>query len=602
MVILAVGTMAWIQYGNSKSLFTTARKTLDRKIVANHALLLKERVKRLESELDNYSKLYCEKFKILYSEPDFKGYFERLLTSFSTVGFVSERGELPIIVGKQIVEHTLDLSKTSLFKKATEKPNVVQFELQTIKDQLFLVLLVYRKSFFDEFNGGYIAYISFDQIAEQLELKGLEEQSLLAIFDSATNVLYNVENRKPMELSASQLAVMQACEADESKCAFDDNIAGNNFHIEVKPDSDTGLAMLYAVPDSLLTSQLNKSLLYAAGSALLLIGLTYFLNLFVTRKLLVNLGILTNATEKIGQGDFSTPIQVESTDEIGLLANSFRHMLSSLDEVTKQKEESERSKVRLEKEVEIAQHIQKYFFPEEKKDYHDVDVASFSMSATECRGDWLYHFKLGAKYYVMIGDATGHGIGPALITSAVRGTISIVEMIGSRGPAEILRLLNHAVYQSAKGEILMTFFIACLDSETGRLQYANASHEFPFVIQHSESAPNKMHRLDQISGYPLGQREDTTFKEFEVQLSQDDLLVMYTDGVGNLKNSKGRYLNDKALTTLFSTKTTAKINPANLIEIIRESLTDYHQPEETVDDAAILLMKVKSSHPVSKLA
>lgn len=595
MVIVDLSVMAGIYYNHAKTQHIESRKNLDAKVVANNALLIREYTKRLESEIDNYTKLYSEKFKILYSEPDFKGFFERLSGTFSTIAFVGEKGDVPIIIGKQVINNMTDLSKLEIFKNASSKPNKVQFDFSEIEGKKYIRLLILRKSFFDEFQGGYLAYVPFDGIVKDLELKAAQEGAVLGLYDNHARKFYNVEDLNSFNVSDQTQKDFDHCFQTKSECSIQAKILNQESHVEIRPDDSLGLAMFYAVPDKLLSEAIAKIFKYIVFSATFLIGLSYFLNHLLTSKILTDLGILTAVTDKIGQGDFHVDIPVQSNDEVGRLASSFRSMQENLEEITRQKEEANRSKVRLEKEVEIAQHIQKFFFPEDRKQYSYVDIASFSMSATECRGDWFYHFENDGKYYVMIGDATGHGIGPALITSVVRGTISIIESLKSMGPAEILRILNHSIHQSAKGEILMTFFVACIDSKTGILQYANASHEIPFVIceKNDEVKTQSSRFLTGISGYALGFKAEVIYQQFEEKMNKNDLLVMYTDGVGNMRNKTGRILNERALTTLFERNVDLSLQSDRIIESMKLSLSDFYQPEESADDAAILVMKMR---------
>ncbi len=82
--------------------------------------------------------------------------------------------------------------------------------------------------------------------------------------------------------------------------------------------------------------------------------------------------------------------------------------------------------------------------------------------AAECGGDWWNYSRSGNKIYIWIGDATGHGAPAALITSAAcsgGGDYWNSDM----NPGKALTILNHAIHKTAKGQINMTFFIACID-------------------------------------------------------------------------------------------------------------------------------------------
>ncbi|MBS1271117.1 MAG: Methyl-accepting chemotaxis protein McpB [Candidatus Marinimicrobia bacterium] len=63
---------------------------------------------------------------------------------------------------------------------------------------------------------------------------------------------------------------------------------------------------------------------------------------FLVRRLAAPLQRLVSATESVGQGDYTAPIDIDSDDEIGYLADAFQKMRSSLKEAQDELIRSER--------------------------------------------------------------------------------------------------------------------------------------------------------------------------------------------------------------------------------------------------------------------
>jgi sigma-B regulation protein RsbU (phosphoserine phosphatase) len=142
------------------------------------------------------------------------------------------------------------------------------------------------------------------------------------------------------------------------------------------------------------------------------------------------------------------------------------------------------------------------------------------------------------KVFLWIGDATGHGAPAALITSAAKSAASVLETLDFSA-AKCMEFLNKSIYDVAKGKMMMTFFIACYDSVTGELSYANASHESPFLIQRAKGSLLKkkdLIPLNEVNNPRLGQARDTHYKQAKIHLNPGDRILFYTDGIPDIEN------------------------------------------------------------------
>jgi sigma-B regulation protein RsbU (phosphoserine phosphatase) len=154
-----------------------------------------------------------------------------------------------------------------------------------------------------------------------------------------------------------------------------------------------------------------------------------------------SINTLLAATHKISKGDFQIKIKLKTSDELGILARSFNLMAT---EIARLLGESI-IKTRMESELKTAQLVQSTFFPKKSFTYPGVKISGKFEPATECSGDWWYHFEKNGKVYILIGDATGHGVAAALVTSSV---YSIIETITDFdiSPAINLKKINAALF------------------------------------------------------------------------------------------------------------------------------------------------------------
>lgn len=77
----------------------------------------------------------------------------------------------------------------------------------------------------------------------------------------------------------------------------------------------------------------RKFILLAISVLVVLIGIGNFISLFFVRIILAPLERMTNVAVRMAEGDFTQEIQVTSTDEVGILANAFSKMSTSLNSV-----------------------------------------------------------------------------------------------------------------------------------------------------------------------------------------------------------------------------------------------------------------------------
>jgi len=75
-----------------------------------------------------------------------------------------------------------------------------------------------------------------------------------------------------------------------------------------------------------------------------------------------------------------------------------------------------------------------------------------------------------------------------------------------------------------------TCFYAILDQRSGRLRFANAGHDIPYLSRNGDVLELR------ARGMPLGLMPDQTYSEEEMKISRDDLVLFYTDGLAEAHN------------------------------------------------------------------
>ncbi|MEK2688297.1 SpoIIE family protein phosphatase [Bdellovibrio sp. GT3] len=329
---------------------------------------------------------------------------------------------------------------------------------------------------------------------------------------------------------------------------------------------------------------IRKSLIFFG----ILISLTVIISLFASTGLTQALTQLFTATKKVSEGDFNVRVKVDSNDEVGSLADNFNLMAAEVSRLLEQTAE----KARMESELQTAKTVQETLFPEARAKIGPLSIAGFYEPASECGGDWWHYCKVGEKIFLWIGDATGHGAPAALITSAAKSASTIIEQLDI-SPAKAMELLNRSIYDVSKGRIMMTFFLASFDLQTGRLVYCNASHEAPFLIKKSDDPLKKkdLVALNEVNNPRLGQSRESVYEQTSIQVSEGDAVFFYTDGIPDIQDPAKTSWGEREFIKALIAANKDFPSVADSVDRFATSFQTHRQGAPLVDDVTFFVVK-----------
>jgi phosphoserine phosphatase RsbU/P len=206
-------------------------------------------------------------------------------------------------------------------------------------------------------------------------------------------------------------------------------------------------------------------------------------------------------------------------------------------------------KVRLEQSLELAGEIQRGLMPQAPGTIPGFEVHGWYRAAESAGGDF-YDFvnAKGDRLGVVVGDVTGHGIGPALITaSAQAGLRSYLRLLGDAG--EALTLLNQDLCERSEDGRFMTMFLAVLSSD-GSVETINAGHPGALHWHAKDGSCTTVEGGGPALGMIPGEKfeSNATF-----HLERGDALLAFSDGVSEIKCANGELLGEDGLAALFAT-------------------------------------------------
>jgi serine phosphatase RsbU (regulator of sigma subunit) len=201
--------------------------------------------------------------------------------------------------------------------------------------------------------------------------------------------------------------------------------------------------------------------------------------------------------------------------------------------MAKQQEEA-RERQRIEQELRVARLIQQTLLPESTPKLEDYQIVTYYQPAREVGGDFYDFFELGdGRLGVVVGDASGKGIPAALVMASTRSVLRTIAQRVGVAPGEVLAQANEILYPDIPPNMFVTCFYAILDPESGRLLYANAGHDLPYLCR--DGGADEL----RARGMPLGLMPGMSYEERELILEAGDSALLYSDGLVEAHDPEG---------------------------------------------------------------
>jgi serine phosphatase RsbU (regulator of sigma subunit) len=323
------------------------------------------------------------------------------------------------------------------------------------------------------------------------------------------------------------------------------------------------------------------------GLFFVLVGtaLAIFQGLRISRPL----KMLAWRADQIARGDLETRVEVQSSDEIGMLGENFNYMADRL--LILMRETAE--KATLEKELEVARTIQETLVPPpDLVERQFIKLAGYFMPASQCGGDWwTVHDMPDGRLLVVIGDVTGHGVPSAMITAAAKAACDVVRATeGSQlTVTRLLEVMNRAIFESAKRKFVMTCFASILDPRARTITYANAGHNFPYLFR-PQGGDGTDFQVLMSRGNRLGDLEDSSYSEKTQPLMPGDVLVWYTDGIVECENPSGEEYGEKRFRAAI--RRASELDPLQMRESVVGAAGQFFADRARKDDITMVFARI----------
>lgn len=243
---------------------------------------------------------------------------------------------------------------------------------------------------------------------------------------------------------------------------------------------------------------------------------------------------------------------------------------------------------RMNHDLDIARSIQQGLLPSGSPSLHGFEVAGWNQPAEETGGDYFDWQTLpDGRVAISLGDATGHGIGPALVAASCRAYARAIFLSGEQD--RLLDNLNRLVAEDLPQNRFITFAVVFLDPASSDIEVLSAGHGPILWYRYATDEIENM----EAQGIPLGLMAGAKYDSgTEACLATGDMLALVTDGFYEWENPDGEQFGLKRLEAVI--RESRDYPAAEVIARLRSAVEKFCEGTAQNDDLTAVILKRKA--------
>jgi hypothetical protein len=305
-------------------------------------------------------------------------------------------------------------------------------------------------------------------------------------------------------------------------------------------------------------------------ATLLIMTIIFSVSLYqlLHHQILIPVNKLIDGVKLVKSKSYQKRVNFESKNELGNLSKSINHSLENL------------------QEFEIAKTVQESLLPQSSISNEVYEIEGRTHPMSKLGGDY-FDFTLTPENEILLlmGDVAGHGVQAALMMAMAK-SVFMLEQTGPEAHVNIMKSLNQTFYRLRKSSIktMMTGQVVLLSNQADSL-ITNAGHTTPIIINE-----NSIETIN-LASYPFGFSQKRKFKFTPFRLKENDIMVLYTDGIIESLNSREEMLGNEGFADMLKAAYSKNLNEFhnNIFALYNDWATSQS------DDLTFLLIKRKEN-------
>jgi len=239
----------------------------------------------------------------------------------------------------------------------------------------------------------------------------------------------------------------------------------------------------------------------------------------------------------------------------------------------------------LSQEVAVAREIQMSTLPDAMPVVPGYDLHGYFQPTDHTGGDLFDLVVLDGQLFMLLGDATGHGFGPALSATQMQAMLRVAFRLGA-DLDHAYKHVNNQLAEDLPDDRFITAFMGFLDPENNLVSY-HSGGQGPILHFRAADETCEWHKP---TSFPVGIMEiDECQEGTSLKLEPGDILGLISDGVYEYNNTEGEQFGENRVAGVFREhhqKTTAQ-----LCNKLLQAVSEFSREAPQEDDITLVLVR-----------
>jgi phosphoserine phosphatase RsbU/P len=235
--------------------------------------------------------------------------------------------------------------------------------------------------------------------------------------------------------------------------------------------------------------------------------------------------------------------------------------------------------------LEMAREVQMSTLPAAMPKVPSYDVCGIFRSADLTGGDTFDLSLVDRGLLIVLADATGHGIAPALSVTQMHAMLRMAFQLGVDLQTALVQV-NNRLAETLAEDRFITAFVGLLDPAAHRLNFHSAG-QGPILFYRANTRACERYKP---TSFPLGAMPLTSLKPpITLDMQPGDVLVLLSDGIFECENRAGEAFGEDRVQALVQRHHEKPM--ADWLDILFESVAQFADGAPQEDDMTAVVVK-----------
>ncbi|MFC1564960.1 PP2C family protein-serine/threonine phosphatase [candidate division KSB1 bacterium] len=233
-------------------------------------------------------------------------------------------------------------------------------------------------------------------------------------------------------------------------------------------------------------------------------------------------------------------------------------------------------------ELKTGREVQLALLPKQNPVFPGWEIWMYTLPANDVGGDLVDYLEVGDRLGITLGDVAGKGLGAALFAGKFQATLRALAP-RTKSLEELASEMNTIFLRDGLPEKFVSLIYLELLPGKGGVRFLNAGHFPPLIIR--DEGTEEMPR----GGNALGLTPKSEYNEQSVELEEEEIFLIYSDGLTEARNEKGDFFGDKRFMDLLPglQKLSAEDAGKRVLKVIERFVGEARQN----DDISLVIIK-----------